>query len=257
MEIPKRVRAALKKADRVVPWALVYRGDEFECPCCGGRFRRLRSQGGRPNARCPNCWALERHRVLWLYVRDRTDLLTAPQSLLHFAAEPGFEDRLRERPNLDYVSADLYPKSDFQIELDITDLPYEDDKFDIVMANHVFGEVPDDRKAMREVLRVLKPGGRLISQTAIDHSKAETVENSDSARLAYVPRGGDQAVGSNIRRYGNDYADRLREAGFEVELVQYVRELDDATLRRHALVEQGGETTGNDIFISTKPAAGA
>ena len=253
MEVPKRVRAGLKKVDERLPWAAIYRGDAYECPCCGGHFRQMRKMDGRPNARCPRCYALERHRVQWLYLRDRTDLFTRPQSLLHFAAEPGFEERLRAMPNLDYVSADLYPKTSFQIRLDITGLPYEDGKWDAVMANHVFGEVPDDRKAMAEVFRVLKPGGLLISQTAIDHSLTETRENSASARYSWVPRGGEQAIGSNIRRYGTDYADRLREAGFQTELVQYVAELDPELRRRYALEEHGGETTGNDIFVSVKP----
>jgi predicted fused transcriptional regulator/phosphomethylpyrimidine kinase len=63
-----------------------------------------------------------------------------------------------------------------------------------------------------------------------------------------------QPIGANIRRYGEDYVARLEEAGFEVQFVPYVRELDRATIERHALEEVGGRMTGNDIYLSTKPA---
>jgi SAM-dependent methyltransferase len=253
VRLPQPVFRSLKAVDRALPWDLVLRGDALECPCCGGSFRRFRSLNGRPNARCPRCNALERHRVLWLYLRDRTDVFSEPQSLLHFAAEPGFEDRLRALPNLDYASVDLYPKNDFQQKVDITAMPYEDGSWDVVMANHVFGEVPDDRTAMREVFRVIKPGGRLISQTAVDHSVTETDENPGWGATAHVPKGGEQPVGANIRRYGEDYVTRLEEAGFEVEFVPYVDQLDAATVERHALREVGGRMTGNDIYLGKKP----
>jgi predicted SAM-dependent methyltransferase len=255
MRIPEPVFRSLKAVDNALPWDLVLRGKAVECPCCGGSFRRLRSLNGRPNARCPRCNALERHRVLWLYLRDRADLFNTPARLLHFAAEPGFEDRLRAMDNLDYASVDLYPKNPFQQRIDITDMPYADGSWDVVMANHVFGEVPDDRKAMREVFRVLKPGGRLISQTAVDHSLAETTERTRVHSKGRVPRGGEQAIGANIRRYGEDYADRLREAGFEVQFVPYVEELDEATIERYALREHGANLTGNDIYLGLKPVA--
>jgi SAM-dependent methyltransferase len=254
MPLPDPVFRSLKAVDRALPWDVVLRGQGFECPCCGGNFRRFRTLNGRPNARCPRCNALERHRVLWLYLRDRTDLFSAPQRLLHFAAEPGFEDRLRAIDTLDYASVDLYPKNPFQQRIDITGMPYEDGSWDVVMANHVFGEVPDDRKAMREVFRVMKPGGRLISQTAVDHELANTDERPKIPSASRVPRGGVQPIGANIRRYGQDYVDRLEEAGFEVQFVPYVRELDHATIKRHALEEVGGKMTGNDIYLSTKPA---
>jgi SAM-dependent methyltransferase len=247
------LRNALKAVDRALPWDRLYRGDRLECPCCGGRFRKFRKQSGRPDARCPRCQSLERHRVQWLYLRHRTDLFEAPHELLHFAAEPALEPKLLAMPNLRYVSADLYPKNEHQVKVDITDMPFDDASFDLCLCNHVFGEVPDDRAAMREVFRVLRPGGRLISQTAWDPDLAETVEDAPSAAHGWVPRGGDQAVGANIRRYGRDFEDRLREAGFEVEVVRYVEELDPATVERHALRETRGQTRGSDIWISVKP----
>lgn len=248
------LRNSLKAVDRALPWARLYRGDRLECPCCGGRFRKLRKQSGRPNARCPRCESLERHRVQWLYLRDRTDLFEARHELLHFAAEPAFEPKLLAMPNLRYVSADLYPKNEHQEKVDITDMPFEDGSFDVCLCNHVFGEVPDDRAAMAEIFRVLRPGGRLISQTAWDPDLPETMENAPSAVHARVPKGGEQPVGANIRRYGRDFEDRLGEAGFQVEVIRYVESLDAATVERHALRETGAETRGSDIWIAVKPA---
>jgi hypothetical protein len=255
MPAPAALRNTLKAVDRALPWDRLYRGDRFECPCCGGRFRKLRTQSGRPNARCPRCQSLERHRVEWLYLRDRTDLFDARHELLHFAAEPAFEPKLLAMPNLRYVSADLYPKNEHQVKVDITDMPFEDASFDTCICNHVFGEVPDDRRAMAEIFRVLRAGGTLISQTAWDPALDETVEDAPSASHARVPKGGEQPVGSNIRRYGRDFEDRLAEAGFEVELVRYVEALDGATVERHALREVGGETRGSDLWIALKPGA--
>jgi ubiquinone/menaquinone biosynthesis C-methylase UbiE len=45
---------------------------------------------------------------------------------------------------------------------DATDLPYEDDSVDAVVLTAVLGEIPDPGAALREIARVLKPGGRLI-----------------------------------------------------------------------------------------------
>ena len=252
VRLPDSVRRSLKAADRTVPWDLLLRGDALECPCCGGTFRRFRSMNGRPNARCPRCDALERHRVLWLYLRDRTDVFTTPQRLLHFAAEPGFEDRLRTVPTLDYASVDLEPKNAFQQKVDITAMPYDDESWDMVMANHVFVEIPDDRAAMREVFRVLRPGGTLIAQVNVNHGSPVTTEARETGRVGHVPRGAGQRVGANVRRYGDDYADRLGEAGFEVEFVPYVTQLPPAVVERHALEERGGHATGNDVYVARK-----
>lgn len=242
--------AGLKAVDRRLPWATIYRGDNVECPCCDGRFRRLRRHSGRPNARCPRCASLERHRLLWLWLRGQRDLFEERLDLLHFAPETAFEARLSALPNLSYVGADLLPKGD-QIRVDIMDIQFEDASFDVIICNHVLGEVPDDRRAIAELHRVLRPGGRLIAQMPVDHDRAST---SEKERAAQRP-GGPQPTGANIRRYGRDFVDRLAAPGFAVEEIRHLETIPEAERRRYALVEVGGEATGNDIYVAAKAAA--
>jgi SAM-dependent methyltransferase len=145
------------------PLSLLYRGDRVECPCCGRTARRfiptITPVGpNRPNARCPHCGARDRQRYLWLYLERKTNLLVDRLRVLHFAPERIFEQRLGSRPNLDYVSIDLErPRA--TVKADITDLPFPDDSFDVILCSHVLEHVVEDRKAMRELFRVLRPDG--------------------------------------------------------------------------------------------------
>jgi len=244
--------AGLKAVDRRLPWATVYRGDNAECPCCEGRFRRFRRHSGRPNARCPRCASLERHRLQWLWLRGQRDIFEERLDFLHFAPEIAFEQRLSVLPNLSYTGADLLPKGE-QVRVDIMDIQFEDASFDVILCNHVLGEVPDDRRAIVELHRILRPGGRLIAQMPVDHDHAETSENRRPA-----PEPGErQPTGANIRRYGRDFVDRLAAPGFAVEEIRFLETLPEAERRRYALDEVGGKATGNDIYVATKPAAGA
>ncbi len=250
--LPSNVIDGLKAVDRALPWAVVYRGNRVECPCCGGSFRRLRRHWGRPNARCPRCASLERHRLLWLWLREQRDIFEHPLDLLHFAPETAFEAELSALPNLRYVGADLVPRGN-QIRVDVMDIQFEDASFDVILCNHVLGEVPDDRRAIGELHRILRPGGRLIAQMPVDHDRAETTERERPAQRPGEP----QATGTNIRAYGRDFVDRLAAPGFAVEEIRYLDAVPGAQRRRYALDELGGEAKGNDIYVATKPAAGA
>jgi SAM-dependent methyltransferase len=243
-------RVARSIAQRV-PWHLLYRGDRLECPCCGGRFRAFRPRSGRPDARCPRCDSYERHRVLWLWLRDRSGLLEQELDVLHIAPEPVFESRLRSLPNLRYTGGDLFPSGD-QVRVDLTAIAFPDDSFDVVICNHVLDEIPDDRLAIREMHRVLRPGGRLISQTPVEPGRERTFEDPS---LSPEERRRVFDTADDVRIYGRDFVARLAEPGFEVTVVDYVAELDPAVVERHALAEQGGLSNGSDIHLALKNAA--
>src|SRR5262249_36838215 len=168
----------------------------------GGRTRR--------NSSCLRCGASERHRHLWLYLRNRTNLFSEPLRVLHFAPEWIIQERLRRCPNLDYVSADLDPRR-AMVKMDITDLSYPDGSFDVVLCSHVLEHVTDDRRALSELHRVLKPGGCAIVLVPIDYKRAETFEDptvvspGDRERLFW------QA--DHVRLYGRDFRERLEETG--------------------------------------------
>jgi SAM-dependent methyltransferase len=247
------LRRAARRVDAAVPWERIYAGSGVECPCCGGEFRKFRSRRGRPNAQCPRCEALERHRLLWLYLEDRTDLFTAAVDVLHIAPEPVFEERFAKLANLaSYVPGDLYPKPG-QVRVDLTDIPFDDGSFDLVLCNHVFEEIPDDARAMAEVTRVLRPAGRLISQTPFDPARTETFEAGSASALERR-----RAVGAavNVRVYGRDLPDRLGRAGLAVSQERFLESLDAQTVERHALSATGETLNGHDIF-DCHVAAGA
>jgi len=228
--VPRRGRAALRALKRRA-LMLAYRGDSVECPCCGGRWRRFMPSWNRPNAICPGCAAQERHRALWLFLEARRpELFERPMSLLHFAPEPVFQQRFRAVPTLNYTSADLgSPEADEHF--DITSIPHPDASFDSIICSHVLEHVDDDRRAMSELHRILRPGGWAIVIVPFDSSRNETYE--DSAITSTEDRKREFWQEDHVRLYGTDFPDRLREAGFEVTLDDYVAGLGDEVLRRH------------------------
>lgn len=243
------LRRILGRVERALPWGLAHRGDRLECPCCGGRFGSFRPRFGRPDARCPRCDSYERHRVMWLWLRDQ-GVLDDPLDLLHAAPERVFEKRLRALPNLRYTAGSLFPKR-HQVRVDLTDIPFPESSFDLVICNHVFDEIPDDRRAIAEIHRVLRPGGRLITQTPIDPDREVTFEDPS---LSPAERRRIFQTADDVRTYGRDFADRLAEPGFDVQLVDYVAELDPGIVERYALREQGGNVNGSDIHVAVKRA---
>lgn len=248
--VPTRHRAKLAGSVR----AFLHRGDAVHCPCCDGSFAEFIRHRGRPHARCPRCGALERHRLLWLYLTERTDLLSSPRSLLHFAPEPAYERRLKAIPGLRYVSADL--DSPLAMDaVDIMDMPYADGSFDAVLCSHVLEHVNDDRRAMREIRRVLRPGGWAILMSPIDGRRTTTLEDPSITTPADRHRVFGQS--DHVRLYGHDFATRLAEAGFAVRSDRYVEQLDPELVDRCGLRRDDDEAfRDEDIFFALAgPAA--
>jgi SAM-dependent methyltransferase len=199
-------------------------------------IRILRHLQRTPNARCPRCNQLERHRAVWLYLRDRTALLTEELSVLHVAPERPFRDRLSVLPNLRYICGDLNPKDAGERRLDVTELPFDNEYFDLVLCNHVLEHVPDDRVAMRELFRVLAYGGRAIMQHSVDYTRAVTFE--DDSVTSPPDRKRVFGQHDHVRIYGRDIDDRLEAAGFEVQRTDYARQMSVALAARYGLVSQ-------------------
>lgn len=223
---------------------LLYTGNKFVCPCCGGHFSKFLTCGviPRANAQCPKCGSLERHRLLWLYLKNKTNLFNEKLKVLHIAPEKIFQKTLKSLPNLDYTSADL--SADFaMIKMDITSIQYEDNHFDVILCNHVLEHVMDDQKAMKELLRVLKPGGWAILQVPTDTKLDKTFEDPQIVS----PEERERSFGrfDHVRVYGRDYGDRLEQAGFTVKVDDYVRELEDDTMQRYRLASE-------DIYFCSK-----
>jgi len=221
-----------------------YRGAGRYCPVCKKSSNRFGEAGIdiRQDARCMYCGAVERHRLIWFYFEEKTDLFDGRQkNMLHVAPEPNFEKMLRKRLGQGYLTADLYnPQA--MIKMDITDIEYPDDSFDVIYCSHVLEHVPDDRRAMRELHRVLKPDGWAVLMVPI--TSEETYEDPSITDPAERLKHFGQS--DHVRRYGPDYVERLREAGFCVEISS-----PDGMLRE-AEVAQMGFDRSEEIYFCTK-----
>ncbi len=124
--------------------------------------------------------------------------------------------------------------------MSVTDIQFAAETFDVVICNHVFELVPDDAKGMREIYRVLKPGGYAIIQAAVNNGIEKTIETKD---LSADERKRIAGAHQHVRRYGKDYRQRLAAAGFEVEVSQYVKELD---WKRYGLMDD------EDVYVCRK-----
>lgn len=216
------------------------------CPCCGGRFTQFLPAGWRkrPNRQCPGCGSRERHRALWLYLLNRTDIATTKLRVLHFSPMHVLRELLSSLPNLQYITSDLTAR-DVSLNMDITDLLLKDESVDVVLCVHVLEHVRDDRRAMSEILRVLKPGGWAIMQTPVDRSRQHTLEDP----AVTDPRERERLFGQHdhVRSYGRDYWERLERTGFRVTVDDYLRRLGPQVQRRHQLGDD------LDVCLCTKP----
>lgn len=222
-------------------------GRKFYCPCCGLHFRKFLPYGvkPRPNAQCPRCFSLETHRLVWLYLQEKTNIFKNNLKLLHIAPEYAFQKKLKHLPNLEYISADL--KSPLaEIKMDITAIPYGDNLFNVILCSHVLEHVPDDKQAMRELYRILKPGGWAILQSALDPNLPDTLEATSS----WTPQERALILGDrdHKRKYGLDYKRGLENAGFTVRTDNFVKRFSPKEISKYSL------NPNEDIYICTKTA---
>ncbi|MDX5325489.1 MAG: class I SAM-dependent methyltransferase [Bacteroidota bacterium] len=212
------------------------KGNTFIDPIDGRGYRKFFPYGygneQRPNALSPGTNSLERHRLLWLFLKEDTDFFSAPKKMLHVAPEQCFYGRFRKMKNLDYTTADLNsPIAD--VKMDIHDIPMEDDTFDVVFCNHVLEHVNDDAQCMRELRRVLKPGGLAILQVPLYRDLEKTIEDPSITD----PKERHRLFGQydHVRKYGLDYQERLENAGFKVTPVDFQKRLSKEEFEKYAL----------------------
>ncbi len=205
----------------------------MQCPCCGREWASFASDWNRPDAVCPGCGSHERHRALWLYLERALEGVGSPFDLLHFAPEYALRGRLEARPELRYVTADLDDEG-VDVVADITRLPFDDESFDGILCSHVLEHVDDDRAAMAELCRVLRPGGWAAVLVPLDLDRTETLE--DPGVVTPEQRERVYWQHDHVRLYAPDIADRLREAGFEVRAERPAAAFSAATVARFGLL---------------------
>lgn len=226
--------------------SLWLKGNKFTDPIDGKSFRKFLPYGynkQRPNALSPSTLSLERHRLLWLYLKNETDFFLTPKKVLHIAPEQCFITLFKKQQNLEYITADLYsPIAD--VKADICNLPFKENDFDVVFCNHVLEHIDNDKKAMEELYRVLKTNGLGIFQVPQDLSLANTYEDFNIT----TKEGRKKHFGQydHVRVYGYDYFERLRLAGFKVNEVNYSNTISEELTIKYCL------TKGEILPVCTK-----
>jgi SAM-dependent methyltransferase len=215
--------------------SVFYLGNGVSCNVCGHHYRKFLPYGrkGRENALCPNCLSLERHRMMWLFLKDKTIFFEAKLKILHIAPELCFIKRFEAIHGDNYITADIESPL-AKVKLDVLQMPFSEGEYDVVFCNHVMEHVSDDLQAMREIYRVLKPGGWGIIQVPLFYPLLDTTYEDINI---VTPAEREKAFGQDdhVRLYGKDYLSRLQSAGFKAEEIWLGNELPEAEVKRYAL----------------------
>ena len=205
---------------------LVLKGKDVECVCCQSTFITFLPAGiqKRANAKCIKCGSLERHRTLWMFLKQKGEIFGKPLKLLHVAPEKIFYEQFISIPQLEYYPIDLMPeKYEYgakTIVMDVTSMTFPDNYFDAIICSHVLEHIRQDRKAMQQLYRVLKPGGWAILNTPVNMNAEATTEDVN----LYDPQKQLELFGQpdHVRIYGRDFLTRLEEVGFRTNVIDYV-----------------------------------
>jgi len=217
---------------------LFYRGNEVTCPVCSKSFRKFLPYGRinpRENALCPNCLSLERHRLMWLYLKERTAFFKSGLHVLHIAPEACFIKRFEKIHGDRYITADIESPL-AKVKMDIHQIPFKENTFDVVLCNHVLEHVKDDIKAMNEIQRVLKPDGFAILQVPFFNPVPETTFE-DPTITDRQEREKIFGQDDHVRKYGKDYPQRIKRAGLKPLEDPYVDTLEENIRKKFGLVK--------------------
>lgn len=211
---------------------LIYHGNEMLCPTCNNTYSKFLNYCGRKNAMCPGCASLERHRLLYLYMKKETNLLSKKNRILHFAPEYSLQKKFKEAYKQNYLSADLeHPYA--MAHFDITKIPYKNDSFNIIICNYVLQEVKQDYLAIKELFRVLKKGGTLITITPVDEKITKTKESEkEESNKERVEKYGYCGA---VRTYGKDFFNKLSDVGFKVKIINPLKIFSKKEFRKYGL----------------------
>lgn len=169
---------------------------------------------------CPKCYSHDRERHLFLYFK-KFEFLNRFRgaNILHFAPEPKLRKIVETQQPERYIKCDLYPNEPDIVKVDMTNIPYDSETFDFVIANHVLEHVDDDMKALAELFRVLKKGGCAILQTP--YSRKLSVTWSDRGISSEFARLNAYGQEDHVRLYGSDIFSRFQSVGFVAQIAYH------------------------------------
>ena len=262
--IPYQIVVSLKEAKQSIQ-SLFLSGKNFECPFCGGKYRKLLpggvnlpffkdnkiiGGGRRVNMLCPRCHSTDRDRLIYYYLTSNSLLSKPNLTLLHIAPEPSLKKYLKGFSNITYTSGDKFEKgydgyyySKDTLSLDLTSLSFSDNSFDVVICNHVLEHIVNEKQALNEIYRVLKPGGWAIIQVPIASELVQTVENNADSDEKRILKYGQR---DHVRLYGLDYLTRLKNHGFTVKDWSPAKHYDQSLINKYAI------NALEKVFIASK-----
>ena len=235
-------------------------GFKYKCPICNSYLRMLNpfglkfpvlteknviGGGYRLNAQCPVCYSTDRERLLYLYLLKKTDFFSKKAKVLHVAPEGGLSRIIKAHSNVDYLTADI-GANNVMVKMDITEISYPTETFDVIICNHVLEHIIDDERAMSELYRVLKSGGWGILQVPISLSLEKTYE--DFSVIDPSERETIFGQSDHVRIYGMDYVDRLKKSGFDVSIFSWSKDPEFfESNNKYGLLQS------ENIFVVNKP----
>lgn len=195
-------------------YALPYYGNRFQCNICGTKLKRF-IHLDRGDLLCPVCGSLPRHRRLWHFLSAKMPLEGA---LLHFSPSRPLWRKLNGIRTLNYITTDYEQSPIVQYHYDITALELASETVDYIICYHVLEHIPSDHEAIKELYRVLKPGGQLIVQTPFKEGAIyeDLSITNPKERLKHFGQE------DHVRIYSvEDLVKRLEAPGFTVETVEF------------------------------------
>ncbi len=216
---------------------VIFHGKKYTDPIDDSNYSKFLSYGYktvRKNALCPGTLSLERHRLLWLYLDKETDFLNSNLKVLHVAPEQVFYKKFKKLKNWEYFTFDLNsPIAD--IKGDLTSTNFKDESFDLIICNHVLEHIEDDKSALNEMYRILKYNGISILQVPINVKRENTFE--DLSIKSKIQRQKYFGQYDHVREYGLDFKDRVEQAGFKVEMINYSKKISQDLVIKYGLMK--------------------
>lgn len=216
---------------------IIFRGKKYTDPIDDSNYSKFLSYGYktvRKNALCPGTLSLERHRLLWLYLDRETNFLSSNLKVLHVAPEQVFYKKFKKLKNWEYLTFDLNsPIAD--IKGDLTSTNFKDESFDLIICNHVLEHIEDDKSALDEMYRILKYNGISILQVPINVKRENTFE--DLSIKSKIQREKYFGQYDHVREYGLDFKDRVEQAGFKVEMINYSKKISQDLVIKYGLMK--------------------